>query len=228
MRKKSPLIAVLVAVLLTAGFWFLLYQPKSEEQAELEVEREALLTRQSELRNEIARLEEIQRNEPQISAQLARLETYIPSGPAQSTVIRQFQETADASGVVIENVTFGAPELVIGASPTGEDGTALARLPVTVTIEGGYFQVVDLFRRLEVEVPRAILLGALTMAEGDDGFPTLTTNWSGDIFAVVPVAAIPEVPEGDDSDETDDLDLPTASADNTVAAEAAAADGGSQ
>ena len=85
-------------------------------------------------------------------------------------------------------MTFAAPRLVEGAPATGEEGTALAEIPVTMIIEGGYFQAVDFFRRLEVRVPRAALLENISIAEGTEQFPSLATTWSGRLFAVVPVA----------------------------------------
>jgi Tfp pilus assembly protein PilO len=199
------------AVLLTVAFWFLLYNPLRQEQADLRDEIAALETRQVQLRNEITQLEEIEANELEIRAALARLEDYIPTGTAQPTAIRQLQVSADAAGVQITSVTFGSPEVVLDAPATGDDGTALAAIPMTVVVEGGYFQKVDFFRRLEVDVPRAILVQSISMGPGGPGFPTLATTASGQLFAVVPVgngepAPDPDVEIDDEDDEDVELD----------------------
>jgi Tfp pilus assembly protein PilO len=176
---RAPLFGVLAAVLLGAGFWFLLYSPAGEELAAVHEETAALEAQRSSLQNEIAMLRDIEANEMAIRASLAKIEEYVPSGTAQSQAVRQFQETADAAGVEIVSVTFGAPETVADAPPVGDPGLGLARLPVSMTVSGGYFQVVDLFRRLEVDVPRAVLL---------------MTTWDGQLFAVVPLIAAPPPP----------------------------------
>lgn len=207
MSRMAPLIGLGVAVLLGVGFFFLLYQPLADEQEVLEAETAELVSEQQRLRNEIAALEEIRDREVELRAQLTQLEEYIPSGIAQPTIIRQLQASADAAGTQVTSVTFGQPTLVEGAPPTGDPGAALAEITVSVNVEGGYFQVVDLFRRLEVEVPRAVLLTNFNMAEGEDGYPQLTSIWTARLFAVVPVTeAAPPEPEPGEADAEGDAD----------------------
>ncbi|MDP8969361.1 MAG: type 4a pilus biogenesis protein PilO, partial [Actinomycetota bacterium] len=177
MRYREPLIGALVAVVLTALYWFALYQPRSNEQAALEQETDQLQARQQQLRNDITRLEEIRADEVRIRQALARLEAYIPSGLAQPAAIREFQQSADAAGVAISSVTFADPEPVEGAPETGTENTALVAIPVTMVVEGGYFQAVDFFRRLEVRSPRAVLVESVAIAEGEEEFPSLATTW---------------------------------------------------
>lgn len=211
MKISAPLAAVLGGLILAIGFWFLLYSPKVEEQTALEAETVALETQQAQLQNQIAQLREVQANEAQHLADLARLEDYIPGGPAQPVALREFQAAADNAGVEITTVTFGDPATVDGAPETGDPGTALAEIPVTMTTDGGYFQVVDLLRRLEVDVPRALLIDSVNVAESPDGFPALATTWAGKVFTVVPVTQ-PPAPD------------PAASATTEDGAEAPAAD----
>ncbi|MDQ3973136.1 MAG: type 4a pilus biogenesis protein PilO [Actinomycetota bacterium] len=193
MRYRGPLVGVLVGVLLTAAYWFLLYQPRADEQAALQSETAELSAQQQQLRNEITALEEVQANEVEIRQALARLEAYIPSGLAQPSAIREFQQSADAAGVEITSVTFTEPEVVEEAPETGEENTALVAIPVTMVVEGGYFQAVDFFRRLEVQGLRAVLVDSVAIAEGEDEFPSLATTWSGQLFAVVAVPPEPAV-----------------------------------
>lgn len=212
MRNRAPLLGLLVVVLLAALFWFLLWQPRNEDLEEVRQQTVALETQRSSLQNEIRRLREVEANQVEIRAALSRLEEFIPSGPAQSTVVRQFQLAADAAGVEIESVSFTPPVLVVDAPETGTPGTSLAQITVDMTIEGGYFQVVDFFRRIEVEVPRAVLLGRAAIAEGPDGFPGLTATWGGNLFAVVPTGSIgtgpaPAAPQDDDADADVDVDV---------------------
>ncbi len=212
MSYRAPLIALLVILVLGVAYWFFLYEPLLEEQEQLEAETARLETEAAGLRAEVAELRRVEEEQLEYRAELALMEEYIPGDVEQPTSLRQFQDTADASGVDILNLSFGQPVAVEDAPPTGEPDTVLAEVTFSMTVEGGYFQVVDLFRRFEVDVPRAMLVDAISLAESGEGFPALSTNWSGRVFAVVDVAATapeddaePADPEADD-DEADDLD----------------------
>ncbi|MPZ74709.1 MAG: hypothetical protein GEU74_16100 [Nitriliruptorales bacterium] len=195
MRMTPPIVGILVAAVLTVAFWFLLYKPASDEEQAVRDEIAGLEGQQATLRNELAQLQGIQDREVEIRAALARLEELVPAGVAQPAAIRQLQRGADASGAEIGSVTFGLPGLPTsaeGTAPpdTGTEGTTLADIPVTMVVEGGYFQVVDFLRRLEVEVPRAVLVDSVSIAEGETGFPRLAATWTGHMFAVIPTEAL--------------------------------------
>ena len=191
MRASAPVFGVIAALVIAVAFYFLLYKPASEEQVRVEEETAALESQRLDLEQQIAQLRDIEARQVEINAAKARLEEYIPNGPSQPSVIRHFQSTADASGADIASVTFGeptVPDAAEGAAPadTGTPGTTLANIPVTMELVGGYFQTVDFFRRLEVDVPRAILVQTVNVAEEPEaGYPTLATTWTGQIFAVI-------------------------------------------
>ena len=193
MRSRPVLIGVLVALVLALAFYFFLYKPASEEQARVEAETLTLQDQQLTLEAQIKDLRAIERNQVEINASKARLEEFIPNGPAQPSAIRQFQAAADAAGTDIASVTFGdptVPDPATGATPadTGDPNTTLVNIPVTMAVDGGYFQIVDFLRRLEVDVPRAVLLETVSIVEEDRAkFPTLTATWTGQMFAVLPV-----------------------------------------
>lgn len=207
MRNRAPLVGVLVALLLGVAYFFLLYQPRNDDLEEIRAETEELESERTTLNNEIRRLEEIASRELEYRAALARLEEYIPSGLSQSAVIRQLQLAADQSGVEIVAMAFGDPEPVTEASPTGVPETVLGEIPTSVTVDGGYFQMVDFMRRVEVDVTRAILVQTVSVVEGPDEFPQLSTTWNGNLFAVVPDTSVitpPALPEGSEDEEGDE------------------------
>jgi hypothetical protein len=85
-------------------------------------------------------------------------------------------------------MTFGEPELVEDAPETNEELTALGRIPTQMIVTGGYFQIVDLIRRIEVDMARAVKVDMVTVAEEtEELFPTLSVTWTGHVFAVLPV-----------------------------------------
>lgn len=190
MIRRAPLLALLAAVLLAAAFFVLVYRPLQAQQDALEAETAQLEARQAELDAQLALYAELAERQVQIRADLARLESLIPSNTAQPSLIRSLQLQADSSGVVINSVTFGDPLVVAGAPPVGEDG-ALTEIPLTMIVDGGYVQAVDLFRRLEDDAERAILIDSVSMGESSEAsFPVLTTTWTGSVFAVLPLAEV--------------------------------------
>lgn len=201
---RVPLLAALVAVLLAALAWFLLYEPRRSERAELEADAAELVREQQSLRLEIARLEEIEENEPEVRAALERHGEFIPLGVAQPSALRQLQRTADAAGVEITSTSFSDPVPVEEAPSTGVPGTALVSASLTMGLEGGFFQAADFLRRVEVDMPRAVLVQSVLMEESDDGFPDLAVTWSGELFAI---AAVPEDEEEDEPpDDSEDAE----------------------
>lgn len=205
MSTRVPVLTVLGALLLGVLAWFFLFQPQREVRAELEAETERLTQQQQQVRLEIARLEEIRANEVEVRAALARAEQYIPDGPGQPSVIRLFQLAADASGVEIVQLTFSDPAEVVGLGtlpPTGP-GTLVAQIPLQLGVEGGYFQVADFLRRLETELPRAVLVESVSVIEATSpaAFPTLGVTLSGRLFAIVPAAALGVEPEPEPTPE---------------------------
>ncbi len=194
MSSRSILIAAGVALLLAVGFWFAAYSPLDEQQTALEAETTQLQSQAQQLRNQLAQLEDIRDNELQIRADLNRLRALVPAGtPAQPSFVRAAQLAADASGTVIQSVTFGAPAIVEGAVPDA-DGLVLASISMNAVVDGGYFQLVDLFRRFEIEVARAVQVDVVGMVEGTDGFPQLSAAVTGRIFALLPVTEVEAPP----------------------------------
>lgn len=197
MRASPPIIGVIVALVIAVAFYFLLYKPADEDQVALEDETTSLEDTQNRLRNEISALQTIERDQVEIEAAKVRLVEYIPEGTALPSAIRQFQRAADDSGVDIFSVTFGDPAVPdpaqgVVAADTGDPGTTLTNIPVTMVVHGGYFRTVDFFRRVEVEVPRAVLVQTVSVVEQPTArFPTLQTTWTGQMFAVLAIEDIP-------------------------------------
>lgn len=193
MRRRAPLLAVVAALLLSVLTWMFLVTPQREERALLLEETETIRAAQERTQLEIARLEEIRDNELEVRAAIARLDQYIPSGPAQPSAIRQLQLAADAAGVEITQLTFSEPQVMLDAPSPAEPGHVMAEIAVALTVEGGYFQGTDFMRRVESELPRAIMVDSLTANEAPAprSYPELAISMTARIFAVVPASALP-------------------------------------
>ena len=194
MSTRAILIALGAIVVLAVAFYFLAWKPLDEQQVALEAETATLETQAQQLRNQLVQLQEIRDNELEIRADLNRLRGLIPvDTPAQPSFVRAVQLAADASGTAVQSLTFGVPALVEGATPDA-NGNVLTEISLNAVVEGGYFQLVDMFRRLEVEVVRAVQIDTVAITEGTDGFPTLSAAVTGRIFAILPVTEVEAAP----------------------------------
>lgn len=188
MTRRAPLLIALAAILLTIAWWYLMYQPRRVEQAAYVDQTAQLQTERQQLQAQIVTLREVEKNQVFYRTQLERLVEYIPNDPGQPEALEALQQAADSSGVELSQMVFSDPDLVGDAPEPNEELTALARIPMQVTVDGGYFQVVDLLRRIEVDLVRAVKVSAVTMAEeAEESFPNLTVTLSGHIYAVLPV-----------------------------------------
>ena len=211
--RRAPLLAAGVCVLGAIAFWFLAWQPMSEEREALDDERADLEQEASRLRNEIAALEDLKAQEAQLRYAFERHDDFLPVGLEQPAVVAELQEVADGAGVELEQMQFGDPARVDldgddedGAPDVGEPGHVLASIQVALSLDGRYAELTDLLRRLEVEMDRALLVESLSLGSGSDGFPDLSASLSGQLFALVPTD---EAADPDDVDDvTDELDAP--------------------
>lgn len=184
-RYRVPLAAAGVGVLVLLVFWFFVYQPRADTLDTVDAEAEQLTAQQQTVRRHIARLEAIAAEEERVRADLRTARELIPEGPQQPALLARLQDAADAAGVSLDGVTLGEPAPVQGAPAPDEPGTVLAQSPVTLSLAGDYFDLVELFRRVETDVPRAVLLDNVHLTEGEGGFPALSGVASGRAYSLV-------------------------------------------
>ena len=109
MTRRLPVIVVICAVLLTAAFWYLLYQPRREEQAGYHDEAAQLDEQRNQLQAQIASLRDVEEDAESYRSRVVRLAEFIPDDPAQPEVLRELQRASDESGVEITEMTFADP-----------------------------------------------------------------------------------------------------------------------
>ena len=167
MRRQAPIVAGVAFFLVALLLFFFLVRPKMNEVKEAE---EALTTAQTEeqtLRAELARLQQVEREAPQIREELAVLRKRIPPVADLPGMINLLQRAADRSGVDFFAVSPGDPTVV--------EGVAAAEIPAQIQVIGGFFQVDEFLFRLE-SLRRAAKVLSVTMGEASDGLPQLSVT----------------------------------------------------
>jgi Tfp pilus assembly protein PilO len=154
--------------------WFLLVSPKRGEASQLQVDTESQLNENASLETDLAVLKEQNKKLPKYQAQLAELQSRIPTTSGMPTLIRQLTIAADRSGVEMSSLTptlavplappGGTPGAVSpeGALPAGE----LSGINVDIVVTGGFFEIQQFVNKLE-NLDRYVQVSGFTIAEGD-------------------------------------------------------------
>jgi Tfp pilus assembly protein PilO len=180
-------IALVLLVLLVIFFFFI--RPRRAELAEVRQQIEAEEMRTQSLQAELNRLWALQADEPQLRAELAELQQFVPRNHQIPNFIFQVQDAANRSGVSFLQINPELPK-----SPP--EGAALAEVRIQLGAQGGYFAIQDFLRRLYA-LDRALRIDLLQMtgAEDDVQGVNISLTTTSRIFFDLPTAAIPGATE---------------------------------
>jgi Tfp pilus assembly protein PilO len=178
MKKQLPLTPVLAIgmVIVAAVVWFALIGPKGAMGAALDEEKADLESKIA-LAAHPVKGDETTPQPVQIDvADLFRLAKAMPDREDMPGVLLEIDSVSTAAGVRFLSIQPGDPITYTG----------YYAVPVTLTFEGNYYDLTDFLFRLRnlVSVREGVLeangrfytLDALDLAEGGDGFPTITAT----------------------------------------------------
>ena len=188
--RNVILLGALGLVVLVVAFYFLLLGRLLEnldQQAEARDQRQATLV---ELQAEVARLEEVQRNSPELQRQLLELNKRIPTQPEVETLVVQIEDIAQTAGVTQTQILRGDP-----VPPEG--GGDFTVQPITMSFEGTYEELLE-FLRLANDLVRLMAVNNVAYEvaeEGTTAAPDVEQNLVVEIDAEVYYQPT-DVPEG--------------------------------
>ena len=156
--RNVLLLGLLVIVLLIVGYYFLLLRPLLNELDERAQERDDKQAQLANLQQEVAQLEAVRREAPEIERQLLELRKRVPTQPEIPTLVLQIEEIANASGVTQLSIEPGTP----GPPPGGGDFTVI---PITMTFQGTYEQMQDFLLRTR-NLARLATVRSVTFCRG--------------------------------------------------------------
>jgi type IV pilus assembly protein PilO len=188
--RNVILLGVLGLVVLVVAFYFLLLGPLLEnldQEADARDQRQATL---AELQAEVARLEEVRRDSPELQRQLLELNKRIPTQPEVETLVVQIEDIAETAGVTQTQIVRGDP----GPPEGGGDFTVQ---PITMSFEGTYEELLE-FLRLADDLVRLMAVNNVAYQvaeEGTTAAPDVEQNLVVEIDAEVYYQPT-DVPEG--------------------------------
>jgi type IV pilus assembly protein PilO len=163
--RNILVLVLLVLLLLVVGYYFLFLGPLLDRLGERSEERSAKEAQLANLRQEVAELEAVQRSAPETERQLLELSKRVPTQPEIPTLVVQMEDVADAAGVTQLSIQPGTP----GPPPGGSDYSVV---PVTMSFEGTYEQLVDFLRRTR-QLARLVTVNGVTYEEATQEGTTL-------------------------------------------------------
>ena len=190
MRTWSLGAAGLAFLVLVAG-WFLLISPTKAKVSDLQTQTASQKQTNVGLATQIAQLKLQNKNLPKQEAKLAEIRQHLPATPALPTFVRTLTTIAHESGVKLVLVTPTAPVVVTAQAPApvatpsasasasgdGSGGeiapaapiavpTGLKEIPVTITVSGGYYNIVRFLTKVE-GLKRSMLVYSINVVPGD-------------------------------------------------------------
>ena len=135
------------------------------------------------LRTQLTRLQAAQRAEPVKRAKLERLRTAIPDDPGLGQFILDANDAANRAGINFVSIApsppapasspGGATQTAGAGAAAGGAGARPAEVKLSMTISGGYSQVLDFINRLDA-LPRIVVIDGLNVAAsgGTGGAPS--------------------------------------------------------
>jgi type IV pilus assembly protein PilO len=188
--RNLLILGSLALVVLAVGFYFLLLGPLLSRLGEADHQREQREAQLAQLQQEVAGLEEVRRNSPEIERQLLELSKRIPTQPEIPTLTVQIEEITRDSGVTQISLIPGTP-----APPPG--GGDYSVQPITMSFEGTYEELLE-FLLLADDLVRLMAVNNVTYEvaeEGTTAAPDVEQNLAVEIEAEVYFQPT-DVPEG--------------------------------
>jgi Tfp pilus assembly protein PilO len=171
-RQWALLTAVACLAIIAAG-WFIVVKPQRAHAAQLRTQAKSMQSSNGELQSQVNQLKQQQKDLPAQQKQLSQIATQIPDNPALPSLIRQLSAAADGAGVNLVSLAPSTPT-VAAATPaapatttTTKTATApaapLATIPISVQVQGTYFNVVQFFAAVE-NLSRAMIVTGFTLS----------------------------------------------------------------
>jgi Tfp pilus assembly protein PilO len=177
--SRRPLLIGAAAALGVFVFWFvLLWSPQGSKITKAKDRKALAESEQQELQLRIARLKSLQQEEPRKRAQLESLRVAVPDEPNLAQFILDANTAANVSGIEFLSISpsppaaAGGPGAAATPPPTSPTTPAAGARPAVInlslSISGGYFQVVDFVNRLN-GLSRLVVIDTLGLTSGSQG-----------------------------------------------------------
>ncbi|HEV2369852.1 MAG TPA: type 4a pilus biogenesis protein PilO [Acidimicrobiales bacterium] len=181
MRRPNPVViggaaAALVIILLL--WWFALWSPRNKSYDAVKTQVQTAQSQLQSLQSQLSQLKAV--NTTQLNNELAQLRSAIPDQPELDQIILAINTASIQSGVTLQTISPTPP--AAATTSTGGAG-APPDIAVSITLTGGYFQIIDFVNRLNA-MPRLLVVDTLNLSGGAGGTsgPELSVSMTTRLF----------------------------------------------
>jgi Tfp pilus assembly protein PilO len=135
------LLAVLALLLITVVWWFVFFSPKRAAIDDAAAEMDTATLREQTLQTRLLQLREIKDNELSYLFAIGQMESSIPATPQADAFIEDITFLAETTGVELSTISL--------TPPVADPDTGGFEVPVSLAIEGEYFEVLGFLYGVE-------------------------------------------------------------------------------
>jgi type IV pilus assembly protein PilO len=174
MNSRTITASVVGAVLVVALWWMFVFSGIRSEASDVDKEIDTAKAETTSLEAQLAQLEDLEANGAETQARLEQLRKAVPEQADLAAFIDEVNALGAASGVEWVSVAPSTPTLASGVNS----------IMFSMTVDGGYFQVLDFLNRVE-NMSRLVVVDGITLDQGEstEGTPTLTANLTARMFS---------------------------------------------
>jgi cell division protein FtsB len=141
-RRQELVIVATTALLVLAGVSLVVLRPTRQAVAEARADREAAVAESQALRDQVRALEALKADEAKLQAQARLARSEFPPTPSLPALVDALQDAASQAGVDLGSVAPSTPK-------TSTELPELAEIDTSVSVSGGYFEILDFLTRVE-------------------------------------------------------------------------------
>ncbi|HST82599.1 MAG TPA: hypothetical protein VLL08_12765 [Kineosporiaceae bacterium] len=193
---RWSLATAIVCIALLAASWFLLVSPRRASAAETRLQSVAAQSQADLLQVKINQLRVQYADLPKRRAELDAIRHELPADAAIPTLVRNLQTYAAQAGVTLDTLAPGSPGLVTAEGAPAAAGAAasatapqLVGIPMTLTINGDYFEASLFIKYLQTKLDRALLISAVSVAKGSETATPASTSTATATSTATPTVA---------------------------------------
>ena len=175
--RKFIIIAAVIAVVVVAAWFLVLYKPQTGKLAAARDEIDKAGVEQTQLESELVEMKKLLEKAPEIDAALADAQSTIPDEADLQTFIRDTHTIAEESGVDWVSVSPGAPS---------DGGAGVSTISVSIEFTSSFFSAIDFVDKMTSEQRRAVTITSMNMASAPEG---VTVQLNGAIYMATPAGS---------------------------------------
>jgi Type II secretion system (T2SS), protein M len=209
-QRDRTIIGVVVVLVILAGGWFLMIQPKRQQASKLGTQLASAQAELSSVQAQVAGDQAAKSAFAKNYTTLARLGEAVPANDNVPSLVYQLQSAASGSKVDFRGLTLNPASSSSTAPPTSSSASQAATAalppgaavgeagfpiePFTFTFQGNFFHLSNFFRRLQQFVVannnsvsvsgRLMTLNAISFQAAQSGFPQITATISATTYLI--------------------------------------------